>query len=214
MTRSEKHYISRQEMAFAIVIMAIVVLGSNILVQYPIESIGGGEWLTWGAISYPVAFLVNDLSNRRFGPAGARRVVYVGFVVAVCFSIQFATPRIAIASGSAFLSSQLLDIYVFQSLRRRAWWIQPFVAGLIASAIDTVIFFFIAFYCGSLFGTQQTISSLLATFGIADECIALPWTQLAMADYGVKIIIAIVALLPYGALITFIRPINQRQQAS
>lgn len=213
MTRSATTHISRQEMVFAIIVMTLVVLGSNILVQYPIESIGGGEWLTWGAISYPIAFLVNDLSNRRFGPAGARRVVYVGFVVAVCFSIQFATPRIAIASGSAFLFSQLLDIYVFQSLRRRSWWIQPFVAGLIASAVDTIIFFFIAFYCGSLFGTQQTISSVLGALGIVDECMALPWTQLAMADYGVKIIIAVVALLPYGALITFIRPITPRQQA-
>lgn len=200
--------ISPKEMLLAVSVMALVVLASNVLVQYPIHAVGGGEWLTWGAISYPFAFLVNDLSNRRFGPAGARRVVYVGFLVAVCFSVQVATPRIAIASGSAFLLSQLLDIAVFQQLRRRAWWLQPFVASLIASAFDTAIFFSLAFYCGALPGSSETITSLLAHAGIADQCPALPWTQLAIADYAVKALLAAVAILPYGALITFIKPLK------
>ncbi|MEN3931579.1 queuosine precursor transporter [Microvirga sp. W0021] len=207
-TGTTKPFISTRELLLAVVVMTLVVLASNILVQYPIHAIGAGEWLTWGAISYPFAFLVNDLSNRRFGPAGARRVVYVGFVAAVLISIVLATPRIAIASGSAFLFSQLLDIFVFQKMRRRAWWLQPFVASLVASALDTAIFFSFAFYCGPLFGTDATISSLLGAAGIADQCQVLPWTQLAIADYGMKVILAAIAILPYGALITFIKPMR------
>lgn len=203
--------IDMREMAVAVVMMTLVVLASNILVQYPIQGIGGGEWLTWGAISYPVAFLVTDLSNRRFGPRGARRVVYAGFLVAVLFSIQFATPRIAIASGSAFLFAQLLDISVFQRLRRRAWWLQPSVASLIASALDTLIFFSIAFYCDAIPGTTHTISGLLGVVGIADQCVALPWTQLAIADYGVKALLSIVSILPYGALMNIIQPLKPRE---
>lgn len=200
--------INTRELLLAVGIMALVVLASNILVQYPIHAVGNGEWLTWGAVSYPIAFLVNDLSNRRFGPAGARRVVYVGFLVAVCFSVLVASPRIAIASGSAFLFSQLLDIAVFQRLRRRAWWLQPFVASMIASALDTAIFFSFAFYCGKIPGLPYSISELLGIAGVADQCMALPWTQLAIADYGVKALLSVVAILPYGALITFIKPLK------
>jgi len=201
-------------MALAVAMMTLVVLASNILVQYPIHIVGGGEWLTWGAISYPFAFLVTDLSNRRFGPKGARRVVYAGFIVAVVFSIQFATPRIAIASGSAFLFAQLLDISVFQRLRRRAWWLQPSVASLIASALDTAIFFSIAFYCDLIPGTSHTISGLLGAVGVADQCVALPWTQLAAADYGVKAILSLVSILPYGALMNTIRPLRPQEWSS
>ncbi len=197
-----------QEMFLAVAIMTLVVLASNILVQYPIQAIGGGHWVTWGTFSYPIAFLVNDLSNRRFGPAGARRVVYVGFVVAVIFSIFAATPRIAIASGSAFLFSQLLDIAVFQKMRRRAWWLQPFVASLVASALDTAIFFSFAFYCGTLFSTSETIASMLGHMGVDGTCFVLPWTQIALADYGVKVLLAVIAILPYGALITYVKPIR------
>lgn len=209
--KSERLSIDLREMALAVTMMTLVVLASNILVQYPIHIIGGGEWLTWGAISYPFAFLVTDLSNRRFGPKGARRVVYAGFMVAVFFSIQFATPRIAIASGSAFLFAQLLDISVFQRLRRRAWWLQPSVASLIASALDTAIFFSIAFYCDLIPGTSHTISGLLGVAGISDECIALPWTQLAIADYGVKAVLSLVSILPYGALMNTIRPLKPQE---
>ncbi|KAA2237101.1 queuosine precursor transporter [Salinarimonas soli] len=186
--------------------MALVVLASNILVQYPVA--GLGDYLTWGAFSYPVAFLVTDLSNRRFGPAGARRVVYAGFVAAVALSIAFATPRIALASGAAFLSAQLLDIAIFQRLRHRAWWMPPFVSSVVSSALDTGIFFSLAFYCGPVGGT--TISGALAAAGIADTCQALPWVSLALADYAVKLALAALAIAPYGALLRVTRPAGLR----
>ena len=178
--------------------MALVVLASNILVQYPVA--GLGDYLTWGAFSYPVAFLVTDLSNRRFGPAGARRVVYASFVVAVALSVVFATPRIALASGTAFLAAQLLDIALFERLRERAWWMPPFISSVVSSALDTAIFFSLAFYCGPLLGS--TISGMLGAAGIADSCAAgVPWVNLAVADYLVKLLLAALAIAPYGALL-------------
>jgi hypothetical protein len=183
--------------------MALVVLASNILVQYPVT--GLGDYLTWGAFSYPFAFLVTDLSNRRFGPGNARRVVYAGFVLAVLLSVYFATPRIAIASGSAFLAAQLLDIRIFARLRDRAWWLPPFVSSVISSAVDTAIFFSLAFYCGPVPGLGATISDVLAAGAIADTCTALPWVSLAWADYGVKLALAALAIAPYGALLALIQ---------
>jgi uncharacterized PurR-regulated membrane protein YhhQ (DUF165 family) len=196
----------RRDILIASAVMAAVVLASNILVQYPLAFGGLGDYLTWGAFSYPFAFLVTDLSNRRFGPAGARKVVYVGFLAAVLLSAYFATPRIAIASGTAFLVAQLLDVGIFASLRRQAWWVPPFVSSVIASAVDTAIFFSLAFYCGIVPGTGLAITDALAAVGISDSCLAMPWTSLALADYAVKVALALVAIGPYGALRQAVRP--------
>ena len=161
-----------------ILAMAVVVTVSNIVVQYPIN-----DWLTWGALTYPVAFLVTDLTNRALGPAVARRVVYVGFALAVAFSIHFAGPRIALASGSAFLVAQLLDIAIFDRLRRAVWWQAPLVSSSLASALDTAIFFALAFA-----GTS------------------VPWVTLAIGDYGAKIAMALAMLIPFRMLMPAIPP--------
>ncbi len=195
--------LDRRDFLIALAAMTLVVLASNILVQYPVTFAGLQDYLTLGAFSYPVAFLVTDLANRRFGPAGARRVVYAGFVLAVALSVVFATPRIAIASGTAFLIAQLLDIGLFTRLRGRAWWMPPFVSSVVSSAVDTAIFFSFAFYCGPVFGL--TIAEWLGQVGIADTCTALPWTSLAAADYLVKLALAALAIAPYGALLTVMR---------
>jgi len=194
-----------RDFLIALFAMTLVVLSSNILVQYPFHHLGLGDYLTWGAFSYPFAFLVTDLSNRRFGPKGARRIVYAGFVLAVLLSIYLATPRIAIASGSAFLVAQLLDIRIFTRLRGHAWWMPPFVSSVISSGLDTAIFFSFAFYCGVVPGLGLTITDALAQAGIADECIALPWVNLAVADYLVKLSLAAIAIAPYGAILRLMR---------
>lgn len=205
--------LDRRDFLIALTAMTLVVLASNILVQYPFTHWGLGDYLTWGAFSYPFSFLVTDLSNRRFGPQGARRVVYAGFVLAVFLSVILATPRIAIASGSAFLVAQLLDISIFARLRDKAWWLPPFVSSVISSALDTAIFFSFAFYCGALPGLGLTISSVLAQAGIADQCIALPWVNLAVADYGVKLALAAIAIAPYGAVLSLMRPLRAQRAA-
>jgi uncharacterized PurR-regulated membrane protein YhhQ (DUF165 family) len=196
----------RRAYLIAVAAMGAVVLASNILVQYPVSIGGRDDLLTWGAFSYPFSFLITDLSNRRFGPRGARRVVYVGFLVAVLLSAALATPRIAIASGSAFLTAQLLDIGIFDRLRDRAWWLPPFVSSVISSALDTAIFFSLAFSCAMLPGLGLTISDLLGLAGIADSCTPLPWVNLALADYLVKLALAALSIAPYGALLTVLRP--------
>lgn len=197
--------LERRDFLIAIAAMSAVVLASNILVQYPVAYGALADYLTWGAFSYPFAFLITDLSNRRFGARGARRVVYVGFVVAVLLSAYFATPRIAIASGSAFLVAQLLDIGIFARLRGRAWWLPPFVSSVISSALDTAIFFSLAFFCGAVPGLGATISDALGALGIADACAPLPWVTLALADYGVKLALAAVSIAPYGAMVALMR---------
>ncbi|HEU6440733.1 MAG TPA: queuosine precursor transporter [Microvirga sp.] len=194
-----------RDLLIALAAMTLVVLSSNILVQYPFQHLGLGDYLTWGAFSYPFAFLVTDLSNRRFGPKGARRIVYAGFALAVALSIVLATPRIAIASGAAFLTSQLLDIQIFFRLRGYAWWMPPFVSSVISSGLDTAIFFSAAFYCGAVPGFGLTITDMLAQAGIADQCIALPWVNLAVADYLVKLALAAIAIAPYGAILRLMR---------
>lgn len=156
----------------ALLIMMSIVVGSNILVQYPIN-----PWLTWGALSYPVSFLVTDLLNRRYGPKKARQVVYIGFAVAVIVSIWLANWRIALASGSAFLLAQLTDITIFDRLRDKKWWRAPFIGGAIAAVVDTVAFFSIAFA-----GTS------------------MPWTTLLLGDLTVKLIINLIMLAPFRAL--------------
>jgi uncharacterized PurR-regulated membrane protein YhhQ (DUF165 family) len=202
--------IDHRDFLIALTAMTLVVLASNILVQHPFTHLGLGDYLTWGAFTYPFSFLVTDLSNRRFGPKGARRVVYVGFVLAVALSVVLATPRIAIASGAAFLLAQLLDIQIFSRLRNKAWWMPPFVSSVISSGLDTVIFFSFAFYCGAIPGLGLTISDVLMQAGIADQCIALPWVNLAVADYLVKLALAAIAIAPYGAILAIMRPRIQR----
>jgi len=164
--------------ALPIIAMIIVVASSNFLVQFPINN-----WLTWAALTYPISFLITDLTNRSYGPILARRVVYAGFALAIGLSIWLATPRIALASGLAFLIAQLLDVYVFDYLRRRVWWKPPLVSSTVGSAIDTVIFFSIAFV-----GT------------------GVPWITIGIGDFGIKLAIAIGLLLPFRALIFLIKP--------
>ncbi|NBD95268.1 MAG: queuosine precursor transporter [Gammaproteobacteria bacterium] len=156
-------------MPLLILAMVLVVASANYLVQFPVN-----DWLTWGALTYPVSYFVTDLTNRRFGPGSARRVVYIGFALAVVASIWLASPRIAIASGTAFLVSQLMDVAIFNRLRKRAWWQPPLFSSVIGSAVDTALFFALAFW-----GT------------------AMPWVTLAVGDYGVKVGIALMLLVPW-----------------
>lgn len=150
--------------------MVIIVVSANVLVQFPISN-----WLTWGAATYPISFLVTDIANRFHGPNVARKVLYAGFFVAVIISAYLATPRIAVASGIAFLIAQLLDVQIFDRLRADLWWKAPLVSSVVGSAIDTALFFTIAF-----FGT------------------AMPWVTLAIGDFMVKIAIAILMLVPFS----------------
>lgn len=168
----------RPALRIPILAMAAVIVLSNLLVQYPINA-----WLTWGAFSYPVVYLVTDLSNRASGPLAARRVAVAGFALAVALSLLLAPWRVALASGSAFILSQLLDIAVFNRLRLQHWWKAPLFGSLAASVIDTGVFFFLAFG-----GTQ------------------LDWVPLAMGDLSVKALMAGLLLLPYRALLPLILP--------
>ncbi|WP_127597605.1 queuosine precursor transporter [Nitratireductor alexandrii] len=189
--------------------MTAVVAASNYLVQFPFAHFGLEEILTWGAFTYPVAFLVNDLTNRRFGPLAARKVVLAGFVLAVALSIWLATPRIAIASGSAFLAAQFFDVAVFDRLRKNAWWQAPFVSTVLGSMLDTVLFFSIAF--------AGAFAGLDALFGMEDGSLAFPvaflgwqvplWVSLAVGDFAVKIGVGLVMLAPYGALLSVLKPV-------
>lgn len=191
-----------------VAMMAAVVAASNFLVQFPFAHFGLGELLTWGAFTYPVAFLVNDLTNRRFGPAAARRVVLAGFAIAVVMSVWLASPRIAIASGSAFLVAQTLDIAVFDRLRERAWWQAPLISTVIGSVVDTLLFFSMAF--------SAPFAFLDTAFGLEDGSLAFPvmllgaemplWVSLAFGDFWVKMLVGLAMLAPYGALLTVLRP--------
>lgn len=155
------------------VAMTLVIVASNFLVQYPIN-----QWLTWGAFTFPVAYLVTDLTNRAVGPQSARRVAWMGFAVAVLVSLLLAPWRIAVASGVAFIVSQLLDVAVFNRWRAQSWWKAPFVGSSVASVIDTLLFFSLAFA-----GTE------------------LDWAALAAGDLGVKWLMAVLLLLPYKAML-------------
>ncbi len=190
--------------------MAAVVIASNVLVQYPVAfevgALNLADLLTWGAFTYPAAFLVTDLTNRRFGPSAARMVVFAGFVLAVILSVVLATPRIAIASGSAFLVAQLLDVAIFDRLRRRVWWVPPFVSSLIGSVIDTALFFSLAFAASfSMIGANDAFAIEAAPlFGLL--AIEAPrWVSWALGDFAVKILVAMALLAPYGVLIRFMR---------
>lgn len=188
--------------------MAAVVVASNILVQYPFGHFGLQDLLTWGAFTYPIAFLVNDLTNRRFGKQAARKVVLAGFALAVVLSVWLATPRIAIASGSAFLVAQLLDTQIFDRLRNDAWWKPPLVSTVIGSVVDTVLFFSLAF--------AARLAFLDTGFGMEDGSLgfAVPffgtevplWMSLAFGDFCVKMLVGLVMLAPYGALLSVLKP--------
>lgn len=193
--------------------MTLVVVASNFLVQFPLNGeIAGiqlGDILTWGAFTYPVAFLITDLTNRQFGPQTARKVVFAGFVVGVTLSFVTALPRIAIASGSAYLAGQLLDIALFNRLRRQAWWRAPLVGSLIGSLLDTVMFFSLSFAAFFVFLGANTPFALeqAPILGIfATE--APRWISWAIGDFTVKLIVGLVMLLPYGALMNVLKPMQ------
>ena len=164
--------VSRQFIVPALA-MALVVVLSNFAVQFPIN-----DWLTWGAFTYPVVFLVTDLTNRALGPSAARKVAWAGFAVAVVVSLAVAPWRIAVASGCAFIVAQWLDISAFNRLRQATWWQAPLIGSVLASVIDTAIFFFLAFYGSDM-----------------------DWLMLATGDIAVKWAMAVVLLLPYRALL-------------
>ncbi|MEL6769074.1 MAG: queuosine precursor transporter [Pseudomonadota bacterium] len=185
----------------AIVAMAVIVTASNILVQVPFNT-----WLTWGAFTYPFAFLVTDLANRLHGPAVARKVVLAGFALAVLLSVWLATPRIALASGTAFLAAQMLDVAVFDRLRRGSWWRAPAVSSLLGSAVDTALFFSLAFAPAFAFLGDDT--------GWAQEQVPLLglgapvafWVSLALGDFLVKLALIAVALVPFRLLLGAFAP--------
>ena len=166
--------------------MALFVAASNFLVQFPINFFGMQEVLTYGAVSYPLTFLITDLSNRRFGKIIARKVVYLGFFLGIFLTLFFSTNfsdlisiRIAIGSGTAFLVAQLLDVQIFDKLRNKVWFAAPLVSSWIGSLVDTLLFFFIAFY-----GTS------------------LNWLTLGLGDFFVKILIALIMLIPFRMLMS------------
>ena len=166
-------------------LMGLVVLASNYLVQFPIQYYGLQEILTYGAFSYPVAFLITDLANRSFGKSVARKIVDIGFTIGILFTLIFSTNfadlisvRIAIGSGTAFIIAQLLDVQIFDQLRQKKWFIAPLVSSLVGSTVDTFLFFSISFY-----GT------------------GVPWITLSLGDLSVKIFVALVMLIPFRLLL-------------
>ena len=211
--------VSARTFAPFVAAMALVVAASNVLVQFPVQgtlaSISLADVLTWGAFTYPVAFLVTDLANRRHGPAFARRVVMVGFAVGVACSmllppllyraglIEFETTagrlvRIATASGAAFLAAQLLDIAVFNRLRRLSWWRAPVFGSLAGSVLDTTVFFAVAFSAAFAFvGPEDGFALEQAPLLGALAWDAPRWMSWALGDLSVKLLIAVFALIPY-----------------
>ena len=173
-------------------LMGIVVLSSNYLVQFPINYYGLNEILTYGAFSYPIAFLITDLANRSYGKIVARKIVYFGFVLGIGFTVLFSTDfadfisiRIAIGSGVAFLTAQLLDVQIFDRLRKKEWFVAPLTSSMIGSTIDTFLFFSISFY-----GT------------------GVPWVTLSLGDLIVKVIVALIMLIPFRLLLKTFKPIK------
>ena len=174
--------------------MGVVVLSSNYLVQFPIKYYGLEEILTYGAFSYPIAFLITDLANRSYGKLVARKIVYIGFAIGISFTLIFSTNfadlisvRIAIGSGTAFLVAQLLDVQIFDKLRKREWFIAPLTSSLIGSTIDTFLFFSISFYATGI-----------------------PWVTLSLGDLAVKILVALVMLIPFRILLSTLKPVQFR----
>ncbi|WP_299026988.1 queuosine precursor transporter [uncultured Sulfitobacter sp.] len=195
-----------------IIAMAIIVVASNILVQFLY-----GNWLTWGAFTYPLAFLVTDIMNRVYGTAAARRVVLTGFVVGIACSLigtqimgefgPLVTVRIAIASGLAFLVAQMLDVGIFAALRNGAWWKAPLVSTLVGSTVDTAIFFSIAFSNAFSFVHPATdvswAADVLPILGMGP--VAPLWVSLAVADWAVKLSLALLALVPFRIITARLR---------
>ena len=174
------------------ILMGAVVLSSNYLVQFPINYYGLNEILTYGAFSYPIAFLITDLANRSYGKRVARKIVYFGFVLGIGFTVLFSTDfadlisiRIAIGSGIAFLTAQLLDVQIFDRLRKKEWFVAPLTSSMIGSTIDTFLFFSISFY-----GT------------------GVPWVTLSLGDLIVKVIVALIMLIPFRLLLKTFKPIK------
>ena len=172
-------------------LMGVIVLSSNYLVQFPVNYYGLSEILTYGAFSYPLAFLITDLANRSYGKLVARKIVYLGFLLGISFTVLFSTDfadlisiRIAIGSGAAFLTAQLIDVQIFDNLRKKKWFIAPLTSSMIGSTVDTFLFFSISFY-----GTN------------------IPWFTLALGDLGVKIFVAIMMLIPFRLLLKTFKPI-------
>ena len=169
--------------------MGVIVLGSNYLVQFPVKYYGLEKILTYGAFSYPIAFLITDLANRIFGKNIAKKIVYIGFFIGVSFTIFFSTNfsdlisiRIAIGSGTAFILAQLLDVQIFDKLRKKKWFIAPLTSSCIGSMLDTFLFFSISFY-----GTD------------------IPWVTLSLGDLAVKILVTLLMLIPFRILISSIK---------
>ena len=165
--------------------MGVVVLTSNYLVQFPINYYGLEKILTYGAFSYPVAFLITDLANRTYGKIRARKIVYIGFVIGIVFTLFFSTNfedlisvRIAIGSGVAFLVAQLLDVQIFDQLKKKKWFVAPLTSSLIGSTVDTFLFFSISFYATGI-----------------------PWVTLSLGDLAVKILVALIMLIPFRLLL-------------
>ena len=172
--------------------MGVVVLSSNFLVQFPVNYYGLNEILTYGAFSYPIAFLITDLANRTYGKNVARKIVYLGFLIGILFTLFFSTNfadlisiRIAIGSGSAFLVAQLLDVQIFDKLRKSRWYVAPLASSSIGSIVDTFLFFSIAFV-----GT------------------GVPWITLSLGDLSVKLFVALVMLVPFRLLLNTFKPIT------
>jgi queuosine precursor transporter len=194
------------ELSLFLLAMILVIVASNILVQYPVGGVLAGinlaDILTYGAFTYPLAFLVTDLANRSQGPVMARRIVLVGFVIAIALSVVLATPRLAIASGTAFLFGQLLDISVFNRLRNGLWWLAPWVASVLGSIIDTAVFFTLAFAPAFAFlGPDDAFAieptKLLGVF----EPVYARYVSWGIGDLAVKLLVAVVALAPYRLLL-------------
>ena len=172
--------------------MGVIVLISNYLVQFPINKFGLENILTYGAFSYPIAFLITDLSNRVYGKNGAKKIVYFGFSIGILFTLIFSTNfgdlisiRIAIGSGTAFIVAQLLDVQIFDKLRKKKWFIAPLASSMIGSVVDTFLFFSISF-----FGT------------------GIPWFTLALGDLAVKIFVALIMLIPFRLLFNILKPVK------
>jgi len=190
-----------------IIAMAAIVVASNILVQFLF-----GNWLTWGAFTYPLAFLVTDIMNRTYGAQAARKVVFAGFIVGVICSLigtqimgefgPLVTLRIAVGSGIAFLTAQLLDIAIFSALRDGKWWRAPLASTLIGSTVDTALFFTIAFSASLTFMEPSNDVSwageVLPILGMGPQ--APLWVSLAIADWCVKLSLALIALIPFRVI--------------
>ncbi len=172
-------------------IMGAVVLSSNYLVQFPIKYYELEKILTYGAFTYPIAFFITDLANRSYGSIIARKIVYIGFFIGICFTLIFTTNfadfisvRIAIGSGTAFLVAQLLDVKIFDHLRKKKWYIAPLTSSFIGSTVDTFLFFSISFYATGI-----------------------PWLTLSLGDLAVKLIVALMMLIPFRLLLSIFKPV-------